>query len=61
MSPANNFAYLYALSDRPMSTEVYLRKIMTEFYHDAPDGLIGNEDCGQMSAWSVWSAMGSTR
>ncbi|HRO99539.1 MAG TPA: glycoside hydrolase family 92 protein, partial [Flavobacteriales bacterium] len=37
---------------------VYLRKIMTEFYRDAPDGLIGNEDCGQMSAWFVWSAMG---
>lgn len=56
--PSHNFAYLYALSDRPLSTEVYLRKIMTEFYRDAPDGLIGNEDCGQMSAWFVWSAMG---
>ena len=56
--PSHNFAYLYALSDRPLSTEVYLRKIMTEFYRDTPDGLIGNEDCGQMSAWFVWSAMG---
>jgi hypothetical protein len=37
---------------------VYVRKIMRELYHDAPDGLSGNEDCGQMSAWYVLSALG---
>ncbi|MCB9184935.1 MAG: glycoside hydrolase family 92 protein [Flavobacteriales bacterium] len=56
--PSHNFAYLYNLSDRPLSTDVFARRIMQEFYTDAPDGLIGNEDCGQMSAWLVWSALG---
>lgn len=56
--PSHNFAYLYNQSDRPLSTDVFARRIMQEFYTDAPDGLIGNEDCGQMSAWLVWSALG---
>jgi len=56
--PSHNFAYLYNLSDRPLSTDVFARRIMQNFYTDAPDGLIGNEDCGQMSAWLVWSALG---
>jgi len=56
--PSHNFAYLYNLSDRPLSTDVFLRRIMQNFYTDAPDGLIGNEDCGQMSAWLVMSALG---
>ncbi len=56
--PSHNFAYLYNLSDRPLSSDVFLRRIMRDFYTDAPDGLIGNEDCGQMSAWLVLSALG---
>jgi len=56
--PSHNFAYLYNLSDRPLSTDVFTRRIMQNFYTDKPDGLIGNEDCGQMSAWLVMSAMG---
>jgi predicted alpha-1,2-mannosidase len=56
--PSHNFAYLYNLSDRPLSTDVFARRIMQHFYTDKPDGLIGNEDCGQMSAWLVWSALG---
>lgn len=56
--PSHNFAYLYNLSDRPLSTDVFARRIMQNFYTDQPDGLIGNEDCGQMSAWLVMSAMG---
>ena len=56
--PSHHFAYLYAQSDRPLSGDVFLRRIMQRFYTDAPDGLAGNEDCGQMSAWYVWSAMG---
>ena len=56
--PSHHIAYLYAKGDRPLSTEVFVRRIMDEFHRDAPDGLIGNEDCGQMSAWYVWSALG---
>ncbi|MBK6342234.1 MAG: GH92 family glycosyl hydrolase [Flavobacteriales bacterium] len=56
--PSHNFTYLYNLSDRPLSTDVFARRIMQNFYTDAPDGLIGNEDCGQMSAWLVMSALG---
>jgi hypothetical protein len=43
---------------QPWQTQMYVRKIMDEFYKNAPDGLIGNEDCGQMSAWYILSAMG---
>lgn len=56
--PSHSFAYLYNLSDRPLSTDVFARRIMQNFYTAKPDGLIGNEDCGQMSAWLVWSALG---
>lgn len=56
--PSHSFAYLYNLSDRPLSTDVFARRIMQHFYTDRPEGLIGNEDCGQMSAWLVWSALG---
>ncbi len=56
--PSHGFAYLYALSDRPQRVEIYVDRILRELYADRPDGLSGNEDCGQMSAWYVWSAMG---
>jgi predicted alpha-1,2-mannosidase len=56
--PSHGFAWSYNLSSRPFSTEVYVRKILNELYSDKPDGLPGNEDCGQMSAWYVMSAMG---
>lgn len=56
--PSHNFAYLYNRSGRPHSTDVYVARIMRDLYADAPDGLSGNEDCGQMSAWYVFSALG---
>ncbi|MBL0126875.1 MAG: GH92 family glycosyl hydrolase [Flavobacteriales bacterium] len=56
--PSHHMAYLYNAVDKPWKTAEYVHRILTEFYHDAPDGLIGNEDCGQMSAWFVLSAMG---
>ena len=56
--PSHHMAYLYDYAEKPWKTQQLVRKIMTEFYHDTPDGLIGNEDCGQMSAWFVLSAMG---
>lgn len=56
--PSHHIAYLYALQGQPDKTADLVRKIMTEFYTTRPDGLIGNEDVGQMSAWYVLSAMG---
>ena len=56
--PSHHMAYLYNAVDRPYKTAELVHRIMDEFYQDAPDGLIGNEDCGQMSAWYVMSAMG---
>lgn len=56
--PSHHVAYLYAYTDASYKTEERVRQIMDELYHDAPDGLSGNEDCGQMSAWYVLSAMG---
>ncbi|MBA3647724.1 MAG: glycoside hydrolase family 92 protein [Chitinophagales bacterium] len=56
--PSHHMAYLYDYMDAPWKTQKLVHQIMSEFYKDAPDGLIGNEDCGQMSAWYVLSAMG---
>ncbi|RKD90266.1 GH92 family glycosyl hydrolase [Mangrovibacterium diazotrophicum] len=56
--PSHHITYLYALEGQPEKTAKLVRKIMSEFYTTKPDGLIGNEDVGQMSAWYVLSAMG---
>ena len=56
--PSHHMAYLYTEAGRPADTRRMVRRIMEDLYHDAPDGLAGNEDCGQMSAWYVLSAMG---
>ncbi|MCO6509222.1 MAG: GH92 family glycosyl hydrolase, partial [Aridibacter famidurans] len=56
--PSHHIAYLYNYAGQPWKTQYYARKIMDEFYKPTPDGLIGNEDCGQMSAWYVLSALG---
>jgi predicted alpha-1,2-mannosidase len=56
--PSHHMAYLYSFAGQPWKTEDLVHKICTEFYLNGPDGLIGNEDCGQMSAWYVLSAMG---
>ncbi|HUF04811.1 MAG TPA: GH92 family glycosyl hydrolase [Aridibacter sp.] len=56
--PSHHIAYLYNFAGQPWKTQFYVRKIMDEFYKPTPDGLIGNEDCGQMSAWYVLSALG---
>ena len=57
--PSHNIAYLYNYTyTAPWKTQYYLDKIIHNFYKNSPDGLIGNEDCGQMSAWYVLSAMG---
>jgi predicted alpha-1,2-mannosidase len=56
--PSHHMAFLYNYTGAPQKTIYYTRKICNEFYKNSPDGLIGNEDCGQMSAWYVFAAMG---
>lgn len=56
--PSHHMAYLYNFVGQPWKTQQRVRQIMDEFYTPQPDGLIGNEDCGQMSAWLIMSAMG---
>lgn len=56
--PSHHMAYLYNYIQKPWKTQERVNQILNEQYHNAPDGLSGNEDCGQMSAWYVMSAMG---
>ncbi len=56
--PSHHMAYLYNYTNAPFKTQGYIDKILTKFYTNKPDGLIGNEDCGQMSAWYILSAIG---
>ena len=56
--PSHHIAYLYAFSGQQWKTAEKVRYILKEFYHDGPDGVIGNEDCGQMSAWYIFSSLG---
>ncbi|MEZ5346382.1 MAG: GH92 family glycosyl hydrolase [Pyrinomonadaceae bacterium] len=56
--PSHHIAYLYNYAGQPWKTQALVRRIMDEFYKPQPDGLIGNEDCGQMSAWYILSALG---
>lgn len=56
--PSHHMAYLYDYVGQPWQTQSRVRQIMDSFYKPSPDGLIGNEDCGQMSAWYVLSAAG---
>lgn len=57
--PSHHIAYMYGYTDEPWKTSYWVNKIVTDFYKNTPDGLIGNEDCGQMSAWYVWAALGA--
>ena len=56
--PSHHVAYLYALAGRPERTQELIRQIFDTQYRPEPDGLCGNDDCGQMSAWYMFSAMG---
>ena len=56
--PSHHIAYLYTYADQPWKTQKLVDQILKEFYSEKPDGIIGNEDCGQMSAWYIMSAMG---
>ncbi len=56
--PSHHMAYLYDYTDKASKGQKYIHQILTELYSNAPDGLSGNEDCGQMSSWYVLSSMG---
>ena len=56
--PSHHVAYLYTFAGQQWKTAEKVRYIMNEMYHDRPDGIIGNEDCGQMSAWYIFSSLG---
>ena len=56
--PSHHIAYLYNYCGKPYKTQELARRIMSEMYNSTPAGNCGNEDCGQMSAWYVLSAMG---
>lgn len=56
--PSHHIAYLYNYCNRNDKTQRRVKQIIKNFYTDKPDGLCGNEDCGQMSAWYVFSALG---
>jgi predicted alpha-1,2-mannosidase len=56
--PSHHAAYLYNYVGQPWKAQNITRKIMSELYSPQPDGLSGNEDCGQMSAWYVFNALG---
>ena len=56
--PSHHVAYLYQFAGKPWKTEALIREIVDRFYKPVPDGLCGNDDCGQMSAWYIFSAMG---
>ncbi|WP_317899945.1 GH92 family glycosyl hydrolase [Aurantibacillus circumpalustris] len=56
--PSHHMAYLYNYVGKPQKSIERVHQILNDFYKSAPDGLIGNEDCGQMSAWYVYSALG---
>jgi predicted alpha-1,2-mannosidase len=56
--PSHHVAYLYCYAGAAWKTQVRIRSLLETMYHDDPDGMAGNEDCGQMSAWYVMSALG---
>jgi predicted alpha-1,2-mannosidase len=56
--PGHHIPYLYNWTGNPKKTQEQVRMICNSMYRNAPDGLCGNDDCGQMSAWYIFSALG---
>jgi predicted alpha-1,2-mannosidase len=56
--PGHHITYMYAFAGQQWKTAGKVRQVMKEFYTDKPDGLAGNEDCGAMSSWYIFSSMG---
>lgn len=56
--PSHHIIYLYAYSSEAQKGQKYIHQVINEFHNNTPDGMIGNDDCGQMSAWYVLSTLG---
>ena len=56
--PCHHVPYLYKYTNQPWKTDELIRKVVDEFYYNKPDGLAGNDDCGQMSAWYMFASLG---
>jgi len=56
--PGHHYVYLYNYIDQPYKTQKKVSEILSQKYQNKPDGLCGNDDCGQMSAWYIFSAIG---
>ncbi|WP_080904690.1 GH92 family glycosyl hydrolase [Parabacteroides sp. Marseille-P3160] len=56
--PSHHIPYLYAWTSQPWKSQYWIREIMNRMYRNSIDGLCGNDDCGQMSAWYIFSSMG---
>ncbi|HLA78463.1 MAG TPA: GH92 family glycosyl hydrolase [Vicinamibacteria bacterium] len=56
--PSQHIAYLYSYAGQPWRTQERVRQIMTTLFDNTPEGISGNEDCGQMSAWYIFGALG---
>ena len=56
--PSHGSAWLFAAMGKPALTQYWVRRILNEQYYNTPEGMSGNEDCGQMSAWYVMASMG---
>jgi len=56
--PSHHIAWLYAFTDAPHKGQALVRRIARDFYSARPSGIVGNDDCGQMSAWLVFAMLG---
>ncbi len=56
--PSHHIIYLFAYSNEPKKGQKYIHQVINEFHDNRPDGMIGNDDCGQMSAWYILSTLG---
>ena len=56
--PSHHMAYLYSYVGMPWKTQELTRRLLDEMYAPTPEGIVGNEDCGQMSAWYIFSSLG---
>jgi predicted alpha-1,2-mannosidase len=56
--PSHHIAYLYAFSEKPLKGKDLIQQIYQQFYGASPSGMIGNDDCGQMSAWYIFATLG---
>lgn len=56
--PCHHVPYLYKYTNSPEKTDRIIKTLVDDYYHNKPDGLMGNDDCGQMSAWYMFSSLG---